>query len=63
MTLAEWLARVREHDERIFIREEVDGKFESVALASLSPERWGHHVARMLQEGILPVYLKEGYDD
>jgi hypothetical protein len=58
-SLAEWLWYVKQYEGAIFVREQIDGHWESPALASLSPERWAHHVARWLEEGSLPVRILE----
>jgi hypothetical protein len=55
-TLAEWLWYTRYHQDRIFVREQdKDGKFGSMALSTITPEQWGKHVARWLNEGHIPV--------
>jgi len=59
--LAEWLAYVKRHESAIYVREqEMGGKWVHIRLVELSPERWGHHVGRMLDKGILPAYVREG---
>lgn len=58
-TLEEWLCRLKTHEDRIFVREKIDGEWESVALSTLTPERWAYHVARWIEEGALPVYVRK----
>jgi hypothetical protein len=55
-TLAEWLWYTRHHQDRIFVREKnKDGKWDSLSLSEITPEQWGKHVAKWLEEGRLPV--------
>jgi hypothetical protein len=53
--LAEWLCRVKTYEDAIFVREQVAGKWQSIPLNFLCCERWGYHVARMLEAGIVPT--------
>jgi hypothetical protein len=51
---------VRRYEAGIFVREQgPGGKWGNAALRDLSPERWAYHVARWLEEGILPVRIRE----
>jgi hypothetical protein len=57
-TLEEWLWYVRYHQDRIFVREmNVDGKWDSLSLSEITPEQWGKHVARWLDNNHIPVRL------
>lgn len=58
-TLEEWLWRLKRYDKGIFVREQLAGKFQNVALADLPPDRWAFHVARWLEQGMLPVRVRE----
>jgi hypothetical protein len=57
--LVDWLWYVRRYEDAIFVREQIDGHWESPALSSLSPERWAHHVVGWLNDGVLPVRVLE----
>ena len=59
-TLEIWLAYVRQYEADIFVREQINGKWEAVSLASLSPERWAYWVARWLKEHVMPVRVLRG---
>lgn len=59
MNLTEWLWRLKRYERGIYVREQVDGRWGNVALADLTPERWAHHVARWLEEGLLPCRIRE----
>lgn len=56
-TLTEWLIRLKKYEADIFIREMKDGRWGSVALSELSPEKWGEYVGRWLEENRLPVRI------
>ncbi len=56
-TLTDWLWRVRQYENSIYIREEVNGHWKTLALGSLPPERWAAHVARMFENSMNPVRL------
>ena len=58
-TLKDWLWRLKRYEHGIFVREQIDGKSVTIALAHLRPEQWAHHVARWLEEGILPTRIRE----
>ena len=45
------LVRSIEQVDSIFVREEVNGKWEAVALGTLPVERWAHHVAGFITSG------------
>lgn len=57
--LDEWLWYVRRYEATIYVREQIDGKWQSVALSTLPPERWAHHVARWLDKGMVPCRVRE----
>lgn len=57
--LEEWLWRLKRYESGIFVREKTKEGWDSVALSTLPPDRWAHHVARWLEEGVLPARLKE----
>lgn len=57
--LIHFLYRIKRYEQGIYVREQVDGQWENPSLAELSPERWAHHVNRMLGQQIWPVRLKE----
>lgn len=61
-SLAEWLWYVRRYEHGIYVRvQRADGRWGNASLAELSPEEWGKHVARWLDEGGLPCrVLEEG---
>lgn len=55
-TLEDWLWYTIHHQDRIFVREQdKDGKWDSIALSKITPEKWAKHVARWLEDGHLPV--------
>jgi len=57
----EWLWFIRHHESAIFVRENNDqGKWDSVSLSELTPNRWAHHVNRWYEEGMrIPCYVRE----
>ena len=58
--LEEWLWYVRRYEDGIYVREQgADGKWGNAKLADLAPERWGQHVARWLNDGVIPCRIKE----
>jgi len=57
--LAEWLWRVKQHGDTIFVRELVRGHWETVALGSLEPREWAAQVARMFEARIVPTRIRE----
>ena len=59
MDLVEYFARIKRHESEIYIRAEVDGKWENISLAEADPEVWGEHLARWLVNGIEPCYVRE----
>lgn len=61
-TLEIWLAYVRQCEADIWVREQINGKWETVPLASLPPERWAHWVARWLKENVMPARVLRGED-
>jgi hypothetical protein len=46
--LERWLYDVIQNEDHIYVREEVEGKWSSVALSQLTPAQWAKHVARWL---------------
>lgn len=58
-TLTEWLWRLKRYEKGIFVRELVGEKWMNMALADLPPDRWAFHVARWLEQGVLPVRIRE----
>ena len=68
-TLKEWLWRVKQHEDSIYVRELTEGgKWGFSPLSELPPERWAHHVAGWLEKGVAPVRVigtdeKEVSDD
>jgi hypothetical protein len=62
-SLSEWLWYVLAYEENIFVREKnKEGKWDSVALSTLEPERWAYHVARWLGDGSLPARIREDHE-
>ena len=57
-TLEEWLVRLKRYESTIYVREQVDGKWDAVPLSELSAERWGASVARWLDEGHVPIRIR-----
>ena len=55
ISLADWMTRIRQYENSIYVRVQVAGEWGNVALVDLSPERWGEEVARMLEAGIYPT--------
>ena len=39
----------------IFVREQVNGKWDNLSLEELSPERRVYHIRRMMEAGIIPT--------
>lgn len=58
----EWEAAIRADASRIYVREQVDGRWQSVALVELPPERQQHWIRRWWQEGREPVRLPEEHE-
>lgn len=49
---------IRENLERIFVREQIDGKWDSYSLKQLPHKLRNNHIQRFLNEGRIPaVYL------
>ena len=61
-TLEAWLAYVRRYEADIFVREQINDKWEAVSLASLPPERWAYWVERWLKEHVMPARVLRGED-
>ena len=59
-TLEIWLAYVRQYEADIFVREQINGKWETVSLGSLSPERWACWVAGWLEENVMSARVLRG---
>ena len=57
-TLADWLWRLKEYENGIFVRVKRDGKLDAVSLRNVSPREWGEHVARFLEKGMVPVRVR-----
>jgi hypothetical protein len=61
--LFEWLWRLKRYEKGIFVRQKVEegGDFTwvNLNLAELDPKTWAEYVARWLEEGRLPVRVKE----
>jgi len=58
-SLEDWLWYVRRYETTIFVREQIDGKWQSPALSTLPPERWAYHVARWMDRGMVPCRVRE----
>jgi hypothetical protein len=58
--LWEYLWYIQAYAADIFVREQIEGKWESVALASLPPARWAYHVQGWLDKGIVPARMRRG---
>lgn len=57
--LFEWLWRLKHYEDGIFIRHQVNGKWDSVSLSSLDSKSWAKRVAEWLEDGSLPVRVRE----
>lgn len=55
--IASFANRLQEHSDRIYVRTTKDGKVGSYALTDLPAEEALFHVARLLKELRLPVYM------
>lgn len=55
----ELLWYIRRYEDGIFVREQIDGKWDSVALSALSPKRWAYYLDQWLTDGHIPVRVKE----
>jgi hypothetical protein len=62
LSLKDLLLRIRKDEQRIFVRAQISGHWQSVALANLPDELWAEHVARFialrLLDGSVPVRVK-----
>jgi len=56
--LWEYLWYIQAYAADIFVRERIEGKWDSVALASLPPARWAYHVASWLGQNIVPARIR-----
>jgi hypothetical protein len=52
--LATYLWYIKEHEERIFVRQQHPKGWHTVALSSLEPRDWGSQVAKWIDEGRIP---------
>ena len=52
-TLADLLHWIRLYGDSIFVREKIEGKWTN-SLNNLPPDKWAKHVARFVEEGIIP---------
>lgn len=59
-TLAELLWYIRHYERDIFFRAERDGKMGPVAVADLTPEEYGEHIAHVVEQGVIPVRVDRG---
>jgi hypothetical protein len=58
-TLAEFLWYCMEYQNEIFVREkDEEGRWGAFSLAQITPEQFGIHVARWIEEGRVPVRVK-----
>lgn len=59
-SLQEWLWYVKRYEKGIFVRHRGgDGNWTNVALADLDPKAWADRVALWLENGHIPVRVKE----
>ena len=58
--LWEYLWYIQAYAADIFVREQIEGKWDSVALASLPPDRWAYHVSNWLGNNIVPARMRRG---
>ena len=58
-SLEDWLWYVRRYEDGIFVREQIDGTWQSVALSALPPERWAYHVARWMDRCMVPCRVRD----
>ena len=52
------LAYILEYQDVIFVREEIDGKYQAIAIANLPVHLKAKNIMYFLEEGILPVRMK-----
>lgn len=57
-TLAEYLWYCREYEHDIYFRAQRNGKWCNVSLADLAPDEFGDRLARLIEEGRIPVRLR-----
>lgn len=60
--LEEFLWYIKRWEKGIFVRAQIDGKWKPVSLAELPSGRWAEYVARFIQEGALPVRIREDWE-
>lgn len=56
-TEAEFLAYILEYQDDIYVRAELEGKWQPVALSKLEPIERANRILRFLLEGIVPVRI------
>lgn len=62
-TLMEFLYYVRRYEDGIYIRDrEDDGSWGAISLKELSIHRWATVVAKWLEEGHMPVRVREDWE-
>jgi hypothetical protein len=52
------LAYILEHEDTIYVLEEVNGEREDFALKDLTPRRKAQRILKFLAEGYIPITLK-----
>ena len=57
-TIGELCDYIKDNASRIFIREQIDGKWGAYALSDLSVDKAIYHTLRFVREGRIPVILK-----
>lgn len=58
-TLEEWLWRLKQYENQIFVRaQDKDGKWDALNLNEITPKEWGTFVAGWLTDGRLPVRVR-----
>lgn len=62
-TLMEFLWYVLRYGDGIYIRDRTDdGQWDAIAISELSDHRWATVVAKWLEEGHIPVRVKEDWE-
>lgn len=56
--LTDWLWYVRHYERTIYVREQVDGRWNNVPLSALAPDRWAYHILRMQALGMVPCRVR-----
>ena len=62
-TLPQLLDYIERYADTIFVRELVNGNWESVALSSLPAKRALFHGFRFLRDGVIPVQVRDAEED